>query len=233
MAYQQRQDQQQQQSGSAQQQQQQHDGRNPNRLQLNFGYNNGANFAAEQGRQFPTTPSTFPQPFPNAAGQQEVWGTQQTSGISSQGYFYNTPNANAYPQQYSNPGTPGGYRSPGFNDVTTGLAHQFQHQNLGGNTPRSASPYGRQPSPATAGRPRTAGATGQTQYNNFLNTPVPAMPQTANTYDDEPPPKNAEKYSGTVADRVKLQKMLTQEFFKENVERARARNERHVSFGPL
>lgn len=59
------------------------------------------------------------------------------------------------------------------------------------------------------------------------------MPQTANTYDDEPPPKNAEKYSGTVADRVKLQKMLTQEFFKENVERARARNERHVSFGPL
>lgn len=52
------------------------------------------------------------------------------------------------------------------------------------------------------------------------------MPQAANTYDDEPPPKNAEKYSSTVADRVKLQKMLTQEFFKENVERARARNER-------
>lgn len=222
MAYQQQQRQDQQ-----QQQQQQQDSRNPNRLQLNFGYNNGANFAAEQGRQFPTTPSTFPQPFPNASGQQEVWGTQQTSGINNQGYFYNTPTGNAYPQQFSNPGTPAGYRSPaGYNDVTNGLAHQFQHQNLGGNTPRSASPYGRQPSPATSGRPRTAGATGQTQYTSYLNTPVPAMPQAGNTYDDEPPPKNAEKYSSTVADRVKLQKMLTQEFFKENVERARARNER-------
>jgi protein-serine/threonine kinase len=45
-------------------------------------------------------------------------------------------------------------------------------------------------------------------------------------YDDEPPPKNGEKYSNTITERVRLQKMLTQEFFKENVERARDRNER-------
>ena len=77
-----------------QSQQQQQDNRNPNRLHLNFGFNNQQNFAAEQGRAFPTTPSTFPQPFPNSAGHQEVWGTQQTtSGITSQGYFYNNPQA--------------------------------------------------------------------------------------------------------------------------------------------
>jgi protein-serine/threonine kinase len=231
MAYQQQQRQQQDQHHQQQQQNQhqQPDNRNPNRLQLNFGYNTAPNFAAESGRAFPTTPSTFPQPFPNSSGQQEVWGTQQTSGINSQGYFYNNPNA--FQQPYSNNNSPGaGYRSPGpgFNDVTNGLAHQFQHQNLGGNTPRSGSPYGRQPSPAVSGRPRTAGATGQPQYNNsYLSAPVPPVPQQNATYDDEPPPKNPDKYSSSIVDRVKLQKMLTQEFFKENVERARARNERY------
>lgn len=230
MAYQQQQGQQQQPYSQQQQAQQQQDNRNPNRLHLNFGFNNPPNFAAEQGRALPTTPSTFPQPFPNSAGQQEVWGTQQTtSGITNQGYFYNNPNPY---QQYGTHGLPSpnptatGYRSPGgFNDVTNGLAHQFQHQNLGGNTPRSASPYGRQPSPGSTGsRPRTAG---QPQYGSYLNTTVGTPPPAGpSIYDDEPPPKNAEKYSTTVTERVKLQKMLTQEFFKENVERARARNER-------
>ena len=211
-------------------QQQQQDNRNPNRLHLNFGFSNQPNFAGEQGRAFPTTPSTFPQPFPNSSGQQEVWGTQQTtSGINNQGYFYNNPNPY---QQYANQGMPSpglapqGYRSAGgMNDVTNGLAHQFQHQNLGGNTPRSASPYGRQPSPGNS-RPRTAG---QTQYGNYFNTGVPSVPQGPSIYDDQPPPKNTERYSAAITERVKLQKMLTQEFFKENVERARARNERFVS----
>lgn len=213
----------------AYQQQQQND-RNPNRLHLNFGggFNNPPNFAAEQGRAFPTTPSTFPQPFPDARGQQDVWGTGQgTSGINSQGYFYNNPSF----QQYGNlpsPAGSSGYRSPGgFNDVTNGLAHQFQHQNLGGNTPRSASPYQRQASPANA-RPRTGGQGGQqAQYGGYLSAPTTSQPQQPSIYDDEPPPKNAEKYSTTITERVKLQKMLTQEFFKENVERARARNERY------
>ena len=191
----------------------QSDNRNPNRLQLNFGFSNTAsNFSAEQGRAFPTTPSTFPQPFPNAAGQQEVWGTQQTtSGITNQGYFYNNPNPY---QQYGNHGLPspgappsaGSYRSPGgFNDVTNGLAHQFQHQNLGGNTPRSASPYNRQPSPGS-GRPRTAGQT--PQYGNYLRD-TPPLPQGPSIYDDEPPDKNPEKYSIAITGEVKVQKMLT------------------------
>ena len=214
MAYQQQQ----------QQQQQQPDNRNPNRLQLNFGFNNPPNFPAEQGRAFPTTPSTFPQPFPNSAGQQEVWGTQQaTSGINSQGYFYNNPNPY---QQYPNASPGAGYRSPGgYTDVNNGLAHQFQHQHLGGNTPRSASPYNRQPSPANS-RPRTAGATGQANYSGLLSPPMPAAPRQASIYDDEPPAKNSEKYSNIITERARLQKMLTHEFFKENVERARARNER-------
>ncbi|KAM3418659.1 Serine/threonine-protein kinase cot-1 [Cercospora zeina] len=228
MAYNQQQSQSQSHSQS-QPQQQQGDSRNPNRLQLNFGFNNGPNFAAEQGRAFPTTPSTFPQPFPNSAGQQEVWGTQQsTSGINSQGYFYNNPNAASY-QQFSSSGvSPGaGYRSPGgFNDATNGLVHQFQHQHLGGgNTPRSASPYGRQPSPANPSRPRTAGDPRGYQ-SSYLNAPMPAMPQQASIFDDEPATKNPDKYSSAITERVKVQKLLTQEFFKENVERARARNER-------
>lgn len=211
-----------------QQQGQGQDNRNPNRLHLNFGGGGGGyqqpNFAAEQGRAFPTTPSTFPQPFPNAAGQQEVWGTQQgTSGINSQGYFYNNPNPyQQYGQQGT--GTPGGYRSPQTYDVTNGLAHQFQHQNLGGNTPRSASPYNRQPSPGN-GRPRTGGQQ-QQQYGSYLGGQPYQAPQGPSIYDDEPPPKNSDKYSTAITERVKLQKMLTQEFFKENVERARARNER-------
>ncbi|KAK4551801.1 Serine/threonine-protein kinase [Recurvomyces mirabilis] len=233
MAYQQQGQQQQQQ----QQQGGQQDARNPNRLHLNFGFNNNSpNFAAEQGRAFPTTPSTFPQPL----GQQDVWGTgQAASGINSQGYFYNTPNLQQYgnlPSGAQTPGAGAGYRSPGgYADATNGLAHQFQHQNLGGNTPRSASPYQRQASPANPQRPRTAGQTAaqaQQQYGSYLNAPMPGqqqqqqVPSGPSIYDDEPPPKNPEKYSTTITERVKLQKMLTQEFFKENVERARARNER-------
>lgn len=63
---------------------------------------------------------------------------------------------------------------------------------------------------------------------------MPAAPPAAGIYDDEPPSKNPEKYSTTITERVKLQKMLTQEFFKENVERARARNERWaISVGQI
>ena len=63
-------------------------------------------------------------------------------------------------------------------------------------------------------------------YVSYLNTGMGGQQQGPSIYDDEPPAKNAEKYSTTITERVKVQKMLTQEFFKENVERARARNER-------
>ena len=73
---------------------------------------------------------------------------------------------------------------------------------------------------------RPPAALGQPQYGSYLNAPMPSQPARPSIYDDEPSPKNPERYATTITERVKLQKMLTQEFFKENVERARARNER-------
>lgn len=219
---------------------QQQDNRNPNRLQLNFGFqNNPQTFSSEQARAFPTTPSTFPQPFPNAAGQQEVWGTQtpQQPGLNPQGYFNNFNPYGSQLQQgqgqgpVQTPGVPGPapntYRAPGaggagFNEVTNGFAQQM---NLGGNSPRSASPYGRNGSPAN-GRPRTAG-NGTQPYGSYLSAPVPGQPQQPSIYDEQVPPKNPEKYSAAITERVRHQKMLTGEFFKENVERAKTRNERY------
>ncbi|KAF2717564.1 Serine/threonine-protein kinase [Polychaeton citri CBS 116435] len=208
-------------SGTPQQQQQQQPSDNRNRLHLNFGFNQGQNLAAEQGRAYPTTPSTFPQPL----GQQELWGTQQaSSGINPQGYFFQNPNV--YQQQYQQQAMGTGYRSPGGigNDGANGLTTQFQQQNLGGNTPRSASPYNRQPSPASS-RPRTAGDP-RGAYGTYLGAPMPSSQPPATIYDDEPPTRNAEKYSSSIADKVRMQKELTSHFFKENVERARDRNGR-------
>ena len=184
-----------------------------NRLQLNFGFErNNNNFGtSENARQFPTTPSTFPQPvFPNSQGQQEVWGTQQTNnGYSGTSYFMNNP----YPQ-YTQQAPPGSsYRSPGgYNDGTNGLVHQFSHQNLGGGTPRSGSPYGRQPSPANQ-RPRTAGASSSQQYGNFLSPQAP-MPQAQSMTDEEPPAKNSDKYGDNVLRKAKVSTGLVSTFFK-------------------
>lgn len=224
---------------------QQQDSRNPNRLQLNFGFqNNPQTFSSEQARAFPTTPSTFPQPNQYAAGQQEVWGTQtpQQPGLNPQGYFNNfnpygtqlqqgqgqggqvqTPGApGPAPNTYRTAGAaPGAAPGAGFNEVTNGFAQQL---NLGGNTPRSSSPYARNASPAN-GRPRTAGNVSQ-PYSSYLNAPVPGQPHQPSIYDEQVPPKNPEKYSAAITERVRHQKMLTGEFFKENVERAKTRNER-------
>lgn len=209
----------------------QQDNRNPNRLQLNFGGGGGyppgqqpPNFSAEQARGYPTTPSTFPQPFPNAAGQQEVWGTQTPgTGVNQQGYFSNiNPYGNQFQQNMPSPA----YRMPnaGFNDLPNGFAQQM---NLGGNTPRSASPAYRTASPANPSRPRTAGNSGQ-PYPGYLNAPMPGQQPQPSIFDDQAPPKNSEKYSAFINERVRHQKMLTGEFFKESVERAKTRNERFV-----
>jgi protein-serine/threonine kinase len=209
------------------------------RLQLNFGFNNDRPGA--DGRQFPTTPSTFPQPvYPNQNGQQEVWGAQQSNtGYGTASYFMSNP----YQQQY-NPQTanlPGQYRSPppqpgsAYNDGTNGLAQQFAHQNLGGNTPRSASPYARQASasPNTAAqnpqhqRPHTAGSSTQrAQFGNFLTPQMQQASSSPSMYDDEPPPKNPDKYSDNVVRKAKVSNGLVSTFFKDNVQRARDRNGR-------
>lgn len=202
----------------------------PNRLHLNFGFNNNnneRNFAAEQGRAYPTTPSTFPQPvFPNQAGQQEVWGTQQTNNGYGAGYFMTNPYQPKYQQQANIAAPNAAYRAPGYNDGLNGLNNQFSHQNLGGNA-RSASPYGRQPSPGQ--RPRTGGATGQQQYGNYLSAPSSTPDQHAPSLNDEaPPPKNPDKYAENVQRKAKVSIGTVSTFFKDNVQRARDRNARHV-----
>jgi protein-serine/threonine kinase len=211
----------------------------PNRLQLNFGFNNDRNNAAggaDNGRQYPTTPSTFPQPvFPNQNGQQEVWGTQPTNtGYGNAAYFVNNPYQSQYQPQTANlpPAPATAYRSPGgYNDGTNGLVHQFSHQNLGGNTPRAGSPYTRQQSPGNQQRPRTAGSTGQQQqqqqqhYGNFLTPQMPSIPaQSMN--EEEPPAKNPDKYADNVLKKAKVSTGLVSTFFKDNVQRARDRNGR-------
>lgn len=209
----------------------------PNRLQLNFNFQNQQhNFGAEQGRAFPTTPSTFPQPFPNSAGQQEVWGTNANpnSGFTNSGYFMNNPYTSQMQQQQASLQSPAYARSPlspeNYNDATNGLAQQLAHQNLG----RAPSPYGRQPSPAQPQpqRPGTGGGRsqsqqGQSQYGQFLGG-QPAVKSEPSMYDEEPPMKNPQRFSTSIVNRSKVQTELVGTFFKDSVERARDRNGRLV-----
>lgn len=213
----------------------QQDPRNPNsqpnpasRLHLNFGFNE-RNFTADAGRAFPTTPSTFPQPYPGQNGQQEVWGGQQAqNGYGNANYFMNNPfQAAQYQQQSSTlPPTPGVYRAPnGFMDGANGLAQQFAHQNLG--PPRANSPYVRQPSPngPAGARPPVPGS--GSQYGPQL-TPSNATQNGFASPNEELPPRTPEKYSDNVYRRTKVTTGSVQSFFKENVQRARERNQRYV-----
>ena len=208
-----------------------------NRLHLNFNFQGQTGFSgAEQGRAFPTTPSTFPQPLSTGPGQQEVWGTnpQPNAGFTQSGYFMNPPyNSQAQQQQQGQQhnGQSQAYRgaplSPsGYQDPTNGLAQQLQHQTLG-NAARAGSPYARQPSPAS--RPGPAGRSpSQPQYGQFLGSAMPHKEQPS-ICDDEIPAKSPQKYSSTVANRAKLQSELVGTFFKDSVERARERNGRSAS----
>lgn len=220
-----------------------------NRLQLNFGFNtnNERTNAPNDPRQFPTTPSTFPQPiYPNQNGQQEVWGTQPAAYGNNNNYFMTNPYQATFNSQQGGIPQNNQYRAPPppanpvaaaaaayQNDPANGLAQQFAHQNLGGNnTPRSQSPYARQPSPGNQQRPRTAGAAaGQAhgQYGNFLSPQMPSMPiQQPSMTEDEPPAKNPDKYGENVIKKAKVSCGLVSAFFKENVQRARERNLRYV-----
>ena len=46
---------------------------------------------------------------------------------------------------------------------------------------------------------------------------------------DEPPEPNMEKYSNNIVKKISGLHVFIQEFFKENVERAKTRNERYSS----
>ena len=214
----------------------------PSRLHLNFNggaYNSNQHYPASNENVYPTTPSTFPQPIvkdQTAKGPNEYHSPsiQSPSGFAGANYFTNSAYQGAFGQsQYQPPFQQQGLASPqplfqprqgGFptNDPTSGLAHQFQNQNLG-PAPRQGSPFGRQPSPSQ--RPRVGGTNGQQTYGNLLipsTSTSNGQPQHSGI--DEPPEKNPEKYSVNVAKRGNVLHQLVETFFTENITRARDRN---------
>lgn len=205
-----------------------------NRLQLNFGFGGGdrsqQQYAQEQGRAFPTTPSTFPQPvYPNQAGQQEVWGAQQQqqqqqmSGNGYSGYFQSPYQQAQYQGQQGNLQAPGSARA--FDQSPNGLAQQLSQQHLGSGSNRAGSgPYGRQPSPSQQ-RPRTADNRSY-GYGGYGGGSAPRQPSQS-LYDEEAPARNPEKYSSNVAQAATMSKGLINTFFKDSVQRARDRNQRY------
>ena len=197
-----------------QQQQAQQAQQQGNRLNLAFGFNGGGDRQQFQndGRAYPTTPSTFPQPV----HQQEVWGAQQGNGYGN-GYFMNPYQQAQYQGQQGNLQAPGAGR---FNDAANGLAQQFQQQHLGGSG-RSGSPYGGRQSSPNQQRPRTADNRGY-QYGGGYGH----QPRSPSLNDEEPPPKTPEKYSDNVLRQAKVSINLVSTFFKDSVQRARDRNQR-------
>ncbi|MCJ1321752.1 Serine/threonine-protein kinase [Xylographa vitiligo] len=234
----------------------------PNRLHLNFGagqangqdgFNSDRSYSASDGRVYPTTPSTFPQPIfplrqqPNndhvGAQMQNQMQSPTTSGYGGGGYFsnnqqYTQQRAQQQPMQYQNqyqqqnsqspqspyPQRPGGYAT---NDPNSGLARQFSNQNLGA-AQRQPSPFARHPSP-NQGRPRNEGAPNQQQqYGNYLALPTPrnSSSQQLSTFDDQPPDPDPSKYSNNVAKKLSGLHVFVTTFFGDNVMRARERNAR-------
>lgn len=199
---------------------------NPNRLNMNFGYND-RNYAANN-RAYPTTPSAFPQPIYQTQGAQEY--VDPSNPAYAPGYFMTNPYPpqQQYPQQqYAQQQTlqspqPAFQNRMGYaNDGTNGLIQQFSNQDLNANR---ANFFNRTNSPAQ--RPRTAGgspAQGQAQAAHLV-PPVPRSPR--------PPAENEElqrlpdRYSENVHKRGKAAKELVTVFFHENIERARDRNMR-------
>ncbi|WYZ35169.1 hypothetical protein EsH8_I_001445 [Colletotrichum jinshuiense] len=223
---------------------------NNNRLYLNIGNDR---LAPGGDRQYPTTPSTFPQPvFPHQGQQQQQ--QQQPGGMQQQQQHPAQQQQQQQPQSYGG-GTgyaPSGYfmpnqqhqgqyppqaqgdynaayqprsNTPGTNDPNIGLAHQFSHQNLGGAA--RASPYGsRGPSPAQ--RPRTAGAPGQTPsgYGHYATPPLPVQPAAPVEAFAPAPERNYDKYGPNANNNQKKCTQLASDFFKDSVKRARERNQR-------
>ncbi|KAL9027883.1 MAG: hypothetical protein Q9196_003665 [Gyalolechia fulgens] len=219
---------------------------NSNRVGLAAGaFNDGRTYSANDGRLFPTTPSTFPQPvFPTQGGQtsndylnaqpSNAYGAQSPAG----GYFVNNPSYQSqygqqqhaqYQNQYQSPNLQAPQSSyqqrPGYaSDPTSGLARQFSNQNLGSNQ-RQSSPFARQSSPSGQ-RPRNAGGpSGQPNYRSHLTPPaIGADGRTETENNDRCPEKNPDKYSPNVQKRGQALHALVEAFFKENITRARERN---------
>ncbi|KAL2132585.1 hypothetical protein VTI74DRAFT_3608 [Chaetomium olivicolor] len=204
-----------------------------NRLYLNFG-NNNDRIAATDRANYPTTPSTFPQPVfqgqaANPPPSQQAQGYQQ--GYASAGYFQPNQYGGQYPQASDYSSASQGYgqaraTTPGANnDPNTGLAHQFSHQNLGGAG--RASPYGAARGTPPGQRPRTAGAQGQQAgYGSYGNAPPMPTSSPHPDYFAPAPERNPDKYGPNANNNQKKCSQLASDFFKDSVKRARERNQR-------
>ncbi|KAK8084495.1 AGC NDR NDR kinase [Apiospora hydei] len=207
-----------------------------NRLYLNIG-NNEQRLGPSDSRQYPTTPSTFPQPvFPNQqamAGQQQqqVPNQQYAGGYQQAGNYFMQQGQYQQPQyapqqggdygQGQQPGYQQRSNTPG-NDPNVGLAHQFSHQNLGGSA-RGAQ-YGSPRGPSPAQRPRTAGSSNQPQPSySYLNAPMPNQGQRTTEFQPAPE-RNPEKFGTNANNNQKKCSQLAADFFKDSVKRARERN---------
>lgn len=223
---------------------------NNNRLHLNFG--NERLPMPPNDRAYPTTPSTFPQPVfpPGAAGQQQAPTMQQqaaygAAGYAPQGYFaqgqyQQQQQQPPLPQQPQYPVQPAGYdyngvpaaggpqfqqprsNTPG-NEINTGLAHQFSHQNLGGAARQA--PYA--PRAGQAQRPRTAGGSSQQPAYNHSSVPLPTQGGAAPPQFQSTPERNPDKYGSNANSNQKKCSQLAADFFKDSVRRARERNQRY------
>ena len=193
---------------------------NPNRLNLNFGFNVANN------RAYPTTPSAFPQPIYQSAGPQD-YVSSQNGAYNQQGYF---ANGNIYAQQqaqYAAPHYGQNLQSPqpayhlaynNANDGTNGLIQQFSNQDLNSNR----AMYGRTVSPAT--RPRTPGQ--PTSPQPYAGNQVPIAQPRARPQPEEELQRNPERFAENVHKRGRAAKELVNVFFQDNIERARDRNMR-------
>ncbi|KAK7741710.1 Serine/threonine-protein kinase [Cytospora paraplurivora] len=214
---------------------------NQGRLYLNIGSGSDSNsrLGPASDRAYPTTPSTFPQPvYPPTGNQQSASsaaGIQQQQhsqpyGYAPQGYFAPTP-AQQYQAAYSGQPMPShhqdfaqGYgqgrsNTPGAsNDPNTGLAHQFSHQNLGGQ-----GGYGSRGASAAS-----AGGSGQTPNYSYLNAPMPnqAGSKVSSADFEVAPERNPDKYGTNANNNQKKCSQLAADFFKDSVKRARERNQR-------
>jgi protein-serine/threonine kinase len=205
------------------------------RPHLNFanitGYPNGPD-----NGEYPTTPSTFPQPVLSSAQQrqfQDLPGQIPYHGQPSPAYFPETarfPQQTAQQQQYSplspqrNP-SPFSTRNVALaNDPRNGLAQQLSHQNLGDN-PRSPVPN---PGQSSTTRSRYADTSQQQKiltHDSFQShSPISQGPE----FEAAPVQRTPDRYGSKANTNAKKCLQMAMSFFHDSVQRARERNCRYV-----
>jgi protein-serine/threonine kinase len=200
-------------------------------------------------RNYPTTPSTFPQMWgaPSSQGapnpQQQQQSQLSPAGYGQQaGYFsapYQPPQQQyqQQPYQYQQPAAnnlqppQAAYQAQQqnryLNDGTNGLTHQLSHQNLlGASRPGYQAPS----SGSQNQRPRTAGNNGQNIFGNAPPAPQSTSPAPSsidmNGGFEEITSRDPAGCSKRSRDASKLVNQRIAQYFKNAVARARDRNAR-------